>query len=279
MKDNYKMCEEYDIRFKIISKKNRNVYCEGIATIPYEECDAEEIEYQYWTPNGYQKNEFFFHDEEEITGLTDFQDWEIEQFKSDILEDALFINSAIETSDFDENRTYVRKNCILIINDGAEFIVKSEDYNSSNFDSNYYMKFTLFFNGKIVNISNNCFWMDPFTYEEYEVSDILYDGGYVVEVPKCIWEDPEEIEMNNDIIKEINDSFEYAYASSLVRDMGIYGTAYNMAKEKKEDSSEKELDNIARTIEEFFEEKKVKELFIMSEEDIETEIKENIFYD
>ena len=53
---------------------------------------------------------------EEITGLTDIQNSEIDTFREDYSNDALWIDTCILQSEEDENRTFVRENCTIIIN-------------------------------------------------------------------------------------------------------------------------------------------------------------------
>lgn len=105
---------EENIYFRIQSNKNENVYCNGYVTIHDEE--AEDVDWYYWTGNGYQSHIFCHHDEEKITGRTTKQNAEIDEFINDYMEDALWIDTAILQSNEDENRTYVRENCTLIIN-------------------------------------------------------------------------------------------------------------------------------------------------------------------
>ena len=108
--------EEFDVNFKIVSNKNENVYCEGYVTINDEE--AEDVDWHYWTENGYQSRPFYHHNEEEITGLTDIQNNEIDTFREDYSNDALWIDTCILQSEEYENKTYVRENLTLIINGG-----------------------------------------------------------------------------------------------------------------------------------------------------------------
>ena len=106
--------EEFDVNFKIVSNKNENVYCEGYVTINDEE--AEDVVWYYWTGNGYQSRPNYHHNKEEITGLTDIQNNEIDTFRVDYSNDALWIDTCILQSEEDENRTFVRENCTIIIN-------------------------------------------------------------------------------------------------------------------------------------------------------------------
>ena len=105
-----------NINFKIVSNKNKNVYCEGYVNINDEE--GEDTEWYYWTGNGYQQRPFYHHNEEEITGLTDIQNNEIDTFKIDYMNDALWIDTCILQSEEDENKKYIRENCTVIINGG-----------------------------------------------------------------------------------------------------------------------------------------------------------------
>lgn len=106
--------EEFDVNFKIVSNKNENVYCEGYVTINDEE--AEDVDWYYWTGNGYQSIPFYHHNKEEISGLTEIQNNEIDTFIVDYSNDALWIDTCILQSEEDENRTFVRENCTIIIN-------------------------------------------------------------------------------------------------------------------------------------------------------------------
>ena len=102
------------INFKIISNKNENVYCEGYVTINDKE--GKDAEWYYWTGNGYQERPFYHHNKEKITGLTDIQDNEIDTFKIDHMNNALWIDTYILQSKKDEKKKFVRKNCTIIIN-------------------------------------------------------------------------------------------------------------------------------------------------------------------
>ena len=104
------------VYFKILWNKNKNVYCEGYVDIPSDECEDEEIDWYYWTNNGYQLGmPFYWHDEEEITGMTDKQNNEINCFYNDYMEDALWIDTTIIQSNENDKNTFVREKCTLII--------------------------------------------------------------------------------------------------------------------------------------------------------------------
>ena len=81
-----------------------------------QEVQYDYVDWYYWTGNGYQSRPFYHHNKEEITGLTDIQNNEIDTFRVDYSNDALWIDTCILQSEEDENRTFVRENCTIIIN-------------------------------------------------------------------------------------------------------------------------------------------------------------------
>lgn len=270
------------VNFKIVSNKNDEVYMEGFVEI--HDDLAEDVDWNYWTGNGYQTTPFYHHDAEDIKGLTVEQNRDIDTFKEDYSDDALWIDTCILQSSEDENRTYVRENCTLIINDGAKFEVEYEDYESSEWDADYYMAFTLKWNGEIVSLDEDSYWENPFTYEEFLVGDdILHENGaYIVEVPKCIWEDPEETEMNEKIMDEMCDSFLWAFKKSYVKEIGIYSIAYEIAHKNLLSSDPTQamdkgkLDALASNWEQSFEDMDIEELYFMTSDDIEKLIREDV---
>ncbi len=111
--------EEIRVDFKIISNKNENIYCEGYVEINDEE--AEDVDWYYYDAQGFATPHMFIeHTEVDgFKGATPKQEMEIEQFKTDYLDDSLWIDTCILQSTEDENQTFIRENCTLIINDGA----------------------------------------------------------------------------------------------------------------------------------------------------------------
>ena len=77
--------EEFNVDFKIISNKNDEVYIEGYVTINDEE--AEDVDWYYWNGSGYNNNMIIWHDGVQISGSTFEQENEIEQFRSDLIDD------------------------------------------------------------------------------------------------------------------------------------------------------------------------------------------------
>ena len=83
---------------------------------------AEDVDWFYYDAQGCPTPQMFVeHDGVDgFKGATEEQKWEVEQFRMDYGQDAFWIDETILQSHEDENRTYVRENCTLIINDGAD---------------------------------------------------------------------------------------------------------------------------------------------------------------
>lgn len=210
--------EEFDISFKVVSNRNPDVHIEGYVTINDEK--AEDVDWYFWNGTGYQSMRFIFHDGISIKGSTIEQENELAQFESDLSDEGIWIDDVILQSDDTENRTYVRENLTLIINEGAKFEIEYEDYNSKEWDSQYYMKFIPKFNGKKITLHEDVYYEEPYTYEETKVSDLVYDNGYVIEIPKSFWED--DCDYKDEIISYYTESFKKAYAQSISRELLIY---------------------------------------------------------
>lgn len=103
------------INFKITSKRNPQVYCEGYVDIHDE--NGEDTDWYYWTGIQYQTNIYIHHDGEKITGLTTEQNDEIDIFRNDYLEDSYWIDTRILQSEEGENKKYFREHLILTINE------------------------------------------------------------------------------------------------------------------------------------------------------------------
>jgi len=217
IKEEINYFESFDVSFKIVSNRNEEVYVEGYVTI--NDSEAEDIDWYFWNGTGYQSRRFLFHDGISIKGSTIEQENELAQFESDLADDGLWIDDAILQSDDTENRTYVRENLILIINEGAKFEIEYEDYDS-DWDCQYYMRFIPKFNGNTIILHEDVYYEDPYTYDETKVSDIVYDNGYVVEIPKSFWED--DCDYKDEIISYYTESFKKAYAQSISRELLIY---------------------------------------------------------
>lgn len=109
------------INFEIIANKNENVYQKGYVEVPE---DVEEMpEWFYYDQNGFAIPRVFTnHDEIGINQIsaTDEQESDIEEFNKAIMNEIDFINDAILNAEENENRTYVRKDITIIVNDGAK---------------------------------------------------------------------------------------------------------------------------------------------------------------
>ena len=108
------------VNFKVTWNKNPEVHFKGYIDIPAQECEDEDIEWYYYDHQGFiTQHKQVLHDGVGIKGATYEQGCEIDSFKNDFLEDSLWIETVIQESTENENKTYIRENCTLIINEGA----------------------------------------------------------------------------------------------------------------------------------------------------------------
>lgn len=272
------------IEFEIISSKNPQISQMGYVEVP---ADADEdVEWFYYGQNGMPQSRMFTHHDGigiNQIGATDEQEEELNDFLNQVqFEYVDFVDDIIILSEEDEHKTYHKGSLIIKINGGAVFEVETKDYNSSDFDSDYYMAFTPKFNGEVVELDDDIYFEEPFTYEDIEVSKMIQENGaYIIEVPKTVFEDPEETEAIADIFNEYKDAFECAYTKSLVRELGVYGIAHSFITERlKEESSMKVFDKAfiqdwANSYEDSFEENEsLIDLYFMTSDDVESIIKE-----
>ena len=98
--------ESYDVSFKIVSNRNNEVYTEGYVEI--NDAEAEDTARYYWNGSGYDSHQIIWYDDES-------ERWE---FESDLMDEVDWTTDVILQSDEDENRTYVRENLTIIINEG-----------------------------------------------------------------------------------------------------------------------------------------------------------------
>ncbi len=109
-----------EINFEIISNRNKEIYSIGYIEIPSnDEFQDEEVEWYFYNDTGVQSRWFTHHDGVGLSP-TEEQNNEIDQFMSDYDEDSEWIDTVIIQSEEEENKTYVRENITLIINDGEE---------------------------------------------------------------------------------------------------------------------------------------------------------------
>lgn len=226
------------IEFKITYAKNENIYEKGYCEIPY---DAEEnAEYFFYNQNGFtQSTRFIHHDEIGLTqnGATYEQESEIDNFKLELYEHNIFIDEVIQFAEEDENRTYIKGDLIITINDGAEFTVSFEDYDNPEWDSQYYIAATLMFNNQRVMLDGDVVFEDPYTFEEYNVgSDVIYENSaYIIEIPKSYWEDDESSITKEEIINNYTGAFMKAYAQTISKNLAVYSKYGNDVEQLFED--------------------------------------------
>jgi len=214
--------DSFSIDFKVQWNKNPQVYFEGYVNIPSDDCEDEEIKWYYYNDNGFATSQKFIeHDGVDgFKGSTDEQQFEIDQFKDDFLADSLWIDVCICQSDADENRTYVRENCTLIINEGAKMEVEIVELPETH--ENFIVELVPRFNGEKISLAE--FMADCSYSEEFDPWD---DGAAVVEDNKIFFEMPKSYFENDDSVKEslmndINEEARRVYARCLTYDMGIY---------------------------------------------------------
>ena len=261
--------EEFNVDFKIISNKNDEVYIEGYVTINDEE--AEDVDWYYWNGSGYNNNMIIWHDGVQISGSTFEQENEIEQFRSDLIDDNEWITDVILQSNENENYTFKRENLTLVINEGAKFKIKYKDYSSI---SDYCMAFELFFNNEKVYLNEDIYFEDPDTYQGFKVGeDIPFENGaYIIEIPKSWWEDPTV--NKKEIINDYKEAFEKAYVKSLVRELCVFEIAYDFIKEEYRKQGnmkvfdEAYLQECANACEDNFEEMNISEISLITKKDV-----------
>ena len=158
---------EITVHFKIVSNKNENVYIEGYVDINDEE--AEDVEWYYYDAQGFATQHMFVeHNQVDgFKGPTYEQQVEIDTFRDDYAADALWIDECILQSEEDENRTYLRENCTLIINEGAKMECEIREPDAFLNMGDYVVEVIPFFNGKRVGIAS---YMAE-TFEEFDPWD------------------------------------------------------------------------------------------------------------
>lgn len=214
------MCEkfeEFDVNFKIISNKNQDIYVEGYVTINDEE--AEDVDWYYWNGSGYNNNQIIWHGGVQITGATWEQENEIAQFESDLVDDNEWITDAILQSNDDENRTHVRENVTLIINDGAKMECEIKEPDAFLNMGDYVVELIPQFNGKRIDIAS---YMAE-TFEEFDPwqvnddSSFIEDGHIFFEMSKDYWDK----EFKEERIEDVNEEARRIYAMYLTAKLEI----------------------------------------------------------
>ena len=270
------------INFKIISNKNENIYQEGYVEVPE---DVEEMpEWFYYDQNGFAiPRVFTHHDEIGLTqiGATDEQASDVDEFNRIIFADEIdFINDAILNAEEDENRTYVRKDITIIVNEGAKMECEVTETN----DGDYWAMIDFKFNGKKLGLDEDLMVelaeeIDS-TYAGEGRYEILDDTSIICEISKNhfgVYEDDEYyIEETNDVMKSHIEDAENVFSKQLVRNLGVYGIASGIYQEEHGKLDESACDKFASNWEQGFEMKDVTELYFIEGEDVERIIKEEI---
>lgn len=269
------------VDFKIIAKENENITLTGCVDINTIDDDEPDFEYansqEFYTPQRYwniQAETSWKLDEEEQMIRENI----CNKVDADVCGD--YSENAQCLWDFqDENKTIERGSYYLIINEGAKFEVEYEDYNDPEWDAQYYQSFKLFFNGEQVYLDDEVYFCNPYTYEESKL--ISENGEYIVELPKIVWEDPDETEEIASIMEEYKKEFERIYIKSLISQLGVFGEAYEFIKEKMIETdndkkfNESYLQEWANATEEEFESCDILELSNMTSDDVKNIIKED----
>lgn len=176
------------IKFKIISNENKKIYQEGYVEVP--EAVEEIPEWFYYDQNGFAiPRVFTHHDEIGITqiGATDEQEADIEEFNRIIMDEIDFINDAILNAEEDENRTYIRNDITIIVNDGFDVelvCIKKigDDWGGNNLLFRYNIKKLPLdsdedINEKLYYINKRC----DFEWRHYESYDNMDYNGHFFE--------------------------------------------------------------------------------------------------
>lgn len=298
--------EQIRVDFKIVSNRNDEVYTEGYVEI--NDAEAEDVDWYYWNGSGYDSHRIIWHDGIEITGATVEQENEIAEFESDLMDEVDWTTDVILQSDDDENRTYVRENLTIIINEGAAFEVEICKYepldfytrysNAFEIGRQYFMTFKPKYNGEsVVNLIKEYLEYgileNPYTFNTItantpntpneDQADFNKDS-IAMEVPKvCFeWEDDYEEDMVDEILSEFKDALDSAYRKALVHNIGVAGIASCMYEEKLKAENSMEVFNesgiqdFGNAWEDTFEEEELWTLFNTTSEDVERIIKEEL---
>lgn len=272
--------EPIRVDFKIVSNRNDEVYTEGYVNI--NDAEAEDCDWYYYDAQGMPNTQFFVEHNgvDGFKGATDKQKWEVEQFRGDYAEEDWWMTQAILESDEDENRTYMRENLTLIINEGAEMECEVTETN----DGDYWGMLDFKFNGKRLGLDEDL--MEELaenidsTYAQEGRYEILDDTSIACEISKNhygIYEDDKYyIEETNDVIKSHIEDAKKVFAKQLVRNLGVYGIASRIYEEEHGKLDESACDKFANNWEQAFEDFDVAELYLMTEEDVERIIKEEL---
>ena len=281
------------INFKIISNKNENIYQYGYVEVPE---DVEEMpEWFYYDQNGFAiPRVFTHHDEIGLTqiGATDEQASDVDEFNRIIFADDIdFINDSILNAEEYENRTYVRKDVTLIINEGAKMeLVCKTNYDPNDFsfgDRNFYALMSFKFNGETIEwdkdllteladeIDSTYAGEDRYKIIDNQTIEIEIYDGYDNDLEEYVGLSGHNEESRELIEDHLNDA-KNIYKQQLTRNIGVYGIAAGIYEEKYGKLNEGDRDKFANNWEQYFEDYDIGELFILSSEYVEKFIKEEL---
>lgn len=185
------------VYFKI--SKN-GVFIEGYVNINDDE--ATDVDYYFFDQVGMEQLHPFYHCPE-LVYTVDELNYKIDNFKNDYQINYSEIWDCILQSKENEHGVYHKFGFEIIVNEDAIFELDYKEYDSKGeWDSEYYLSFTPKFNGVKIIYKDDTDFVNPYTQTELKFKDILYDDGYILEVPKEYFETK-----NEDIIKEYEAEF------------------------------------------------------------------------
>ena len=270
--------EPIRVDFKIISNRNNDVYVEGYVTI--NDKDAEDTDWYYYDSQGMPTSQMFVeHDGVDgFKGATDKQRWEVEQFRGDYGEDAFWIDECILQSDEDENRTHVRENLTLIINEGAKMECEIKEIETC-WEYQYVVELIPRFNGELIDLAGfmdeKNIIFDPYGVGDDDAKFFIEEGHIYFEISKDWFEGDEEDKEDNLKIF-INPEAENIYKQYLTSELGVYSIASRIYEEEHGKLDESGCDKFANNWEQSFENEDVVELYSLTSEDVERVIKEDM---
>ena len=283
--------EPFDVDFKVVSNKNPNIYVKGYVTINGEE--DEDIDWYFYNGQGFITRYMFIEHEgvDGFKGATEEQKWEVEEFRQNYGKDSFWIDTCIAQSEEYENRTYVRKDVTLIINEGAKMeLVCKTNYDPNDFsfgDRNFYALMSFKFNGETIEwdkdllteladeIDSTYAGEDRYKIIDNQTIEIEIYDGYDNDLEEYVGLSGHNEESRELIEDHLNDA-KNIYKQQLTRNIGVYGIAAGIYEEKYGKLNEGDRDKFANNWEQYFEDYDIGELFILSSEYVEKFIKEEL---
>jgi len=270
--------ESYDVSFKIVSNRNPEVYTDGYVEI--NDAEAEDCDWYYYDAQGMPNTQFFVEHNgvDGFKGATDKQKWEVEQFRGDYGEEDWWMTQAILESDVEENRTYVRENLTLIINEGAKMECEIKEIETC-WEYQYVVELIPRFNGELIDLAGfmdeKNIIFDPYGVGDDDAKFFIEEGHIYFEISKDWFEGDEEDKEDNLKIF-INPEAENIYKQYLTSKLGVYGIASRIYEEEHGKLDESGCDKFANNWEQSFESEDVVELYSLTSGDVERIIKEDM---